>query len=220
MAERIEVLLSEEDVDIVKEMGKYLPIPIYIANDADCAALGEVTAGAGRDYQDVIMLTLGTGVGGGIILDGNIYEGKGIGGSELGHMVIVEDGEQCTCGRKGCLEAYASETALIRDVRRAVGEELTPEAVFAAAKKDEAVKAVVDSYIRRLGTGIVNIVNIFRPQLVLLGGGVSVQGEELIKPVEEIMRQGCFGKEKSELPQIKIASLGNEAGMIGAAGLI
>lgn len=209
-----------EDVDIVKEMGKYLPIPIYIANDADCAALGEVTAGAGRDYQDVIMLTLGTGVGGGIILDGNIYEGKGIGGSELGHMVIVEDGEQCTCGRKGCLEAYVSETALIRDVRRAVGKELTPEAVFAAAKKDEAVKAVVDSYIRRLGTGIVNIVNIFRPQLVLLGGGVSVQGEELIKPVEEIMRQGCFGKEKSELPQIKIASLGNEAGMIGAAGLI
>ena len=209
-----------EDVDIVKEMGKYLPIPIYIANDADCAALGEVTAGAGRDYQDVIMLTLGTGVGGGIILDGNIYEGKGIGGSELGHMVIVEDGEQCTCGRKGCLEAYVSETALIRDVRRAVGKELTPEAVFASAKKDEAVKAVVDSYIRRLGTGIVNIVNIFRPQLVLLGGGVSVQGEELIKPVEEIMRQGCFGKEKSELPQIKIASLGNEAGMIGAAGLI
>ncbi len=209
-----------EDVDIVKEMGKYLPIPIYIANDADCAALGEVTIGAGRDYQDVIMLTLGTGVGGGIILDGNIYEGKGIGGSELGHMVIVEDGEQCTCGRKGCLEAYVSETALIRDVRRAVGKELTPEAVFAAAKKDEAVKAVVDSYIRRLGTGIVNIVNIFRPQLVLLGGGVSVQGEELIKPVEEIMRQGCFGKEKSELPQIKIASLGNEAGMIGAAGLI
>lgn len=209
-----------EDVDIVKEMGKYLPIPIYIANDADCAALGEVTAGAGRDYQDVIMLTLGTGVGGGIILDGNIYEGKGIGGSELGHMVIVEDGEQCTCGRKGCLEAYVSETALIRDVRRAVGKELTPEAVFAVAKKDEAVKAVVDSYIRRLGTGIVNIVNIFRPQLVLLGGGVSVQGEELIKPVEEIMRQGCFGKEKSELPQIKIASLGNEAGMIGAAGLI
>lgn len=209
-----------EDVDIVKEMGKYLPIPIYIANDADCAALGEVTAGAGRDYQDVIMLTLGTGVGGGIILDGNIYEGRGIGGSELGHMVIVEDGEQCTCGRKGCLEAYVSETALIRDVRRAVGKELTPEAIFAAAKKDEAVKAVVDSYIRRLGTGIVNIVNIFRPQLVLLGGGVSVQGEELIKPVEEIMRQGCFGKEKSELPQIKIASLGNEAGMIGAAGLI
>ncbi len=182
-----------EDVDIVKEMGKYLPIPIYIANDADCAALGEVTIGAGRDYQDVIMLTLGTGVGGGIILDGNIYEGKGIGGSELGHMVIVEDGEQCTCGRKGCLEAYVSETALIRDIRRAVGKELTPEAIFAAAKKDEAVKAVVDSYIRRLGTGIVNIVNIFRPQLVLLGGGVSVQGEELIKPVEESLKQISSG---------------------------
>lgn len=97
-----------KDVDVVKEMEAHLPIPIYIANDADCAALGETIASAGRDYQDVIMLTLGTGVGGGIILDGSIYEGKGIGGSELGHMVIVENGEQCTCGRKGCLEAYFS----------------------------------------------------------------------------------------------------------------
>ncbi len=101
-----------ENVELAKEMGNYLPIPIKIANDADCATLGEAVAGAGKECQDVIMLTLGTGVGGGIIIDGKIYEGKGLGGSELGHMVIVEKGEPCTCGRKGCLEAYASATAL------------------------------------------------------------------------------------------------------------
>ncbi len=208
-----------EDVDIVKEMEAYLPIPIYIANDADCAALGETIAGAGRDYQDVIMLTLGTGVGGGIVLDGSIYEGKGIGGSELGHMVIVEDGEQCTYGRKGCLEAYVSATALIRDARRAVGKELTPEEIFSMAKEDRELKEVTDSYIKRLGTGIVNIVNIFRPQLVLLGGEISAQGEVLTEPLTESLAQSCFGKKKSKIPEIRVASLGNEAGMIGAAAV-
>ncbi len=209
-----------EDVDVVKEMEAHLPIPIYIANDADCAALGETIAGAGRDYQDVIMLTLGTGVGGGIILDGSIYEGKGIGGSELGHMVIVENGEQCTCGRKGCLEAYVSATALIRDARKSIGKELTPEEIFSMAREDEVLKEIVDSYIRRLGVGIVNIVNIFRPQLVLLGGGIAAQGEVLTKPLSESMMQSCFGKNRSEIPEIRVASLGNEAGIVGAAGLI
>ncbi|MGN0203711.1 MAG: type I phosphomannose isomerase catalytic subunit [Coprococcus sp.] len=210
-----------ENVEIVKEMGKYLPIPIKIANDADCAALGEAVAGAGKECQDVIMITLGTGVGGGIILDGSIYEGKGIGGSELGHMVIVENGEPCTCGRRGCLEAYASATALIRDAKRAVGREMAPEAIFAsAAQGDTVLKEVVDVYIRRLGVGIVNIVNIFRPQLVLLGGGISAQGNTLTEPLFDIMKKNCFGGEKGELPEITIAALGNDAGMIGAASLI
>lgn len=210
-----------ENVEIVEAMGQFLPIPIKIANDADCAALGEAVAGAGKDCQDVIMLTLGTGVGGGIVLDGDIYEGKGLGGSELGHMVIVEDGEPCTCGRRGCLEAYASATALVRDAKRATGEELSPEEIFAkAAQGDDNLQEVVRMYIRRLGTGIVNIVNIFRPQLVLLGGGLSGQGEALTRPLTTIMKEGCFGGEKGELPEIEIATLGNKAGMIGAASLI
>ncbi|MGN0331766.1 MAG: type I phosphomannose isomerase catalytic subunit [Lachnospiraceae bacterium] len=210
-----------ENVEIVKEIEKFLPVPIKIANDADCAALGETVAGAGKECQDVIMITLGTGVGGGIVLDGNIYEGKGIGGSELGHMVIVEDGEQCTCGRRGCLEAYASATALIRDAKRATGKEMTPEEIFEGYRKeDNVLKDVVELYIRRLGVGIVNIVNIFRPQLVILGGGISGQGEILTKPLEKIMKDGCFGREKGELPEIEIAALGNSAGMIGAASLI
>ncbi len=167
------------------------------------------------------MLTLGTGVGGGIILDGNIFTGKAVGGSELGHIVIVEDGEPCTCGRKGCLEAYASATALVRDAKRATGKDLTPQEIFDAAQNgDDALKEIVDLYIRRLGIGIVNFVNIFRPQLVLLGGGLSAQGKTLTAPLYEMMKEGCFGKEKSELPEIAIAALGNRAGMIGAASLI
>lgn len=167
------------------------------------------------------MLTLGTGVGGGIILDGKIYEGKGIGGSELGHMVIVENGEPCTCGRSGCLEAYASATALVRSAEHATGKKLSPQEIFEGAQGDNsALKKVVDLYIRRLGTGIVNIVNIFRPQLVLLGGGLSGQGEKLVEPLRDIVKEGCFGGDKGELPEIEIAVLGNEAGMIGAASLI
>ena len=208
-----------ENVPLAREMGRYLPIPVQIANDADCAALGEAYAGAGKECQDVVMLTLGTGVGSGIILDGEIYEGKG--GSEFGHMVIIENGEPCTCGRRGCLEAYASETALKRDAKRASGMELTPEEIFrAAAAGDERMREVVDAYTRRLGIGIVNIVNIFRPQLVLLGGSISRQGEVLLAPLREMVSEGCFGGEKGELPEIEIAALGKEAGMIGAASLI
>lgn len=210
-----------EEVPLAEEIGKYLPIPVEIANDADCAALGEAVAGAGKDCNDVIMLTLGTGVGGGVILDGEIYEGRGIGGTELGHMVIVENGESCTCGRRGCLEAYVSATALKRDARRASEKDMEPEEIFAlAAQGDPAMKEVTDTYIRRLGLGIVNIVNIFRPQLVLLGGGISRQGETLLAPLRRIVREECFGGEKGSVPEIEEAVLGNDAGMIGAAGLL
>lgn len=210
-----------EQVELVKELGKYLPLPIRIANDADCAALGEAVAGAGKTCQDVIMLTLGTGVGGGIILDGEIYDGKGIGGSEIGHMVIVEGGEPCTCGRRGCLEAYASATALIRDAKRAIGKELTPKEIFERAKKGEVeLQKVVELYIQRLGVGIVNVVNIFRPQLILLGGGIAAQRDTLLLPLRKMMKEGCFGGDKGELPEIEVAALGNEAGIIGAASLV
>ena len=210
-----------EDVPLVKEMSTYLPIPVEIANDADCAALGETIAGAGKECRDVVMITLGTGVGSGVVLDGEIYEGRGIGGSELGHMVIVENGEPCTCGRRGCLEAYASATALKREAKRASKKELIPSEIFALAKQgDPAMKKVVEIYIRRLGLGIVNIVNIFRPQLVLLGGGISGQGESLLVPLRRILREECFGGERGDVPEIEEAVLGNNAGIIGAAGLL
>lgn len=209
-----------ENVELAKEIGKYLPIPIQVANDADCAALGETLAGAGKDYKDVLLLTLGTGVGSGLVIDGKIYEGRGIGSSEAGHMVIVDNGELCTCGRKGCLEAYASATALVREAKRVAEKELKPEEIFAgAAFGDTLLKKVVEDYIRLLGTGIVNLVHIFRPQLVLLGGGLSAQEETLLAPLREIILSQSFGGAKAQLPELKIAKLGNEAGMIGAAGL-
>lgn len=210
-----------KNVEIAKELANFLPIPIHVANDADCAALGEAAAGAGKECQDVIMITLGVGVGGGVILNGKIYEGKGIGASELGHMVIVEGGEPCTCGRRGCLESYASVRALVRDAKRATGKTMSPQEIFEGASLgDGALKEVADIYIRRLGIGMVNIVNIFRPQLVLLGGELSTLGAALTKPLYEIMRKGCFGGELSELPEIEFAALGDEAGIIGAASLI
>ncbi len=202
-------------------MSEYLPIPVRIANDADCAALGEAAAGAGREYRDVVMVTLGIGVGGGVILDGEICAGKNIGGNEVGHMVIVEDGEMCTCGRRGCLEAYVSVRALIRDAMAATGQEMTPEEIFAgAAAGDMRLEELVNRYARRLGIGLVNIVNIFRPQLVLLGGRLSPQAKTLLPALREMMKEGCFGGEDSEYPDIGISALGNKAGVIGAASLV
>lgn len=210
-----------EQVPMVSMLSAYLPVPIQIANDADCAALGEAVSGAAKDYQDVVMLTLGTGVGGGIILDGKIYEGGRMGGCELGHMVIVENGEPCTCGRKGCLEAYASATALRKVSEKKLGKTMEPAEIFALAESgDETAKEIVEDYTRKLGTGIVNIVNIFRPQALLLGGGIAAQGEMLLAPIREMVKTGCFGGPHGELPEIKAAKLGNQAGIIGAANLV
>lgn len=225
-----------ENVPLAQELGKYLPVPVEVANDADCAALGEAAAGAGREAQNMVMITLGTGVGGGVILDGRIFDGQLAGGCELGHMVIHENGELCTCGRRGCLEAYASATALVRDTKHAMEkykdsslwdlcgndpDSVKAEMAFtAAAEGDPAGKEVVDGFIRHLSIGIVNIVNIFRPEAVLLGGGISAQGRVLTDKINEILREECFGKEHGEIPEVKIAELGNQAGMIGAANLL
>ncbi|MGN0294283.1 MAG: ROK family protein, partial [Lachnospiraceae bacterium] len=213
--------IAWEQVPLVQLLSVYLPVPIQIANDADCAALGEAASGAARDYQDVVMLTLGTGVGGGIILDGKIYEGGRMGGCELGHMVIVENGEPCTCGRRGCLEAYASATALRKVSEKKLGKTMEPDEIFwLAGEGDEIAKEIVADYISKLGTGIVNIINIFRPQALLLGGGIAAQGEVLLAPIREMVKTGCFGGIHGELPEIRTAELGNRAGMIGAANLV
>ncbi|MDY2628963.1 MAG: type I phosphomannose isomerase catalytic subunit [Lachnospiraceae bacterium] len=213
--------ITWEQVPLTQMLSAYLPVPIQIANDADCAALGEAASGGAKDYQDVVMLTLGTGVGGGIILDGKIYEGGRMGGCELGHMVIVENGEPCTCGRKGCLEAYASATALRKVSEKKFGKSMEPAEIFRLAEEgNETAKEIVEDYIRKLGTGIVNIVNIFRPQALLLGGGIAAQGEVLLAPIREMVKTGCFGGAYGELPEIRTAELGNRAGMIGAANLV
>lgn len=225
-----------ENVPLGEKLSDALQLPVRVSNDANCAALGEVKAGAARKYANCVLITLGTGVGSGIVIDGHIFEGAHAGGAELGHTSLVADGEACTCGRRGCLEAYVSATALIRDTRRAAGAD--PDSLLwrfcggdldnvngrtafdASAEGDSCARAVVERYIRFLGEGIVNAVNLFRPDIVLLGGGVCKQGAVLTKPLNSYVRQYCFAGDKGFLPEIGIAELENTAGMIGAAALI
>lgn len=225
-----------ENVPLIQEIGRYLPLPVEIANDADCAVLGEMYAGAAKGYSNVVMLTLGTGVGGGVVLDGRLFDGRLAGGSELGHMVVCAGGEQCTCGRKGCLEAYASATALVRDAKRAMKKDeesllwklcgsdagqMTAKMVFDAAEQGDASAAhVIDSYVEHLSTGIVNIVNIFRPEVFLLGGGVAGQGKKLTDRINRNLAKYCYAGNRGGIPEVKTAELGNRAGMIGAANLL
>lgn len=225
-----------ENVMLVQELHQYFSCPIQVSNDANCAALGEVKAGAAKGVSDVVLITLGTGVGGGVVVDGKLFEGGHAGGAELGHTSLVAGGEACTCGRKGCIEAYASATALIRDARRAA--EKHPESMMnslcennlnnmngkipfdAAQADDAAAKEVTDRYIMYLGESIANFVNIFRPDVVLLSGGVCNQGEKLTEPLNQYIKDKCFGGEKSFIPKVCCATLGNNAGIIGAASLI
>ncbi len=204
-----------ENVDVAGIIGEIIPLPIRVANDADCAALGEAVAGNGRYHEDVVLLTLGTGMGGGIILNGKIYEGR----TEPGHMVIEKDGEPCTCGRRGCLEAYVSSVAIARETKKVYGREMQPEELFSlAAGGDKDAVKIVSAYVEALGTGITNIANMFRPKLILLGGGIASCKHFPLEPLREILDKNCFGGGRGI--ELGIAALGNEAGMVGAAALL
>lgn len=209
-----------EDVSLKKQLGEVIPCPVWIANDADCAALGEAIAGAGQNYSDVVMFTLGNGVGGGVILNGDVFEGGMMGGAEVGHQVICVGGRRCTCGRKGCLEAYVSVPALINAAREATGEILTLEGIFERFDAgDEAIGKVIEEYILMLGQGVINILNMFRPELILIGGEMSAYAGRFIERIREMMTAECFGGAKSQVPEIAIAELGSTAAIIGAANL-
>lgn len=200
-----------------------------LSNDANCAALGEAKAGAAKGCQDVVMVTLGTGVGGGIVIDGKIYEGvRGV-GAELGHSTLIMNGVACTCGRKGCAESYASATALIREAHEALDEH--PESLLSQKKIDarwvyDAMRAgdatateVVRQYEEYVGEFLVNITNIFRPEMILLGGGISGEGAPLTDRLSEYVRKHCYGGDVAFVTPIRTATLGNKAGIVGAAAL-
>lgn len=224
-----------DNIPLAAELGKYFTCPIKVSNDANCAALGEVKAGAAREIKNAILITLGTGVGGGVIIDGQVFEGAHAGGAELGHTSLIFGGELCTCGRRGCVEAYVSATGLIREAKRAA--EKDPQSVMnelckgdlsnmngkipfdAAEQKDPAGMKVVNDYITYLGESIANYVNIFRPDVILLSGGVCNQKEKLTEPLTEYIKTKCFGGEKAFIPEVRCAILGNSAGIIGAANL-
>ena len=206
---------------------------MHIENDANAAAWGEAVAGAAKGSSNNIMITLGTGVGGGIIIDNKIYTGFNCAGAELGHIVIEVDGVPCSCGRKGCWEAYSSATALIRMTREKIEEckangrdSLMLKAERVSGRTacdcmragDEAAKEVYDKYIKYLAAGLTNIVNIFQPEVISLGGGVSNEGQSLIDALLPLVRKEAYGSSVLEdLPELRIAQLGNDAGIIGAA---
>ena len=211
---------------------------VHIENDANAAAWGEAVAGAAKGVKNSVMITLGTGVGGGIVANGTIFSGFNFAGGELGHIVIEHGGVPCTCGRKGCWEAYSSATALIRMTKekmeecRAAGRStvlgnhlskdgrVTGRTAFDAMRAgDAAAKEVVDTYISYLVTGLANIVNIFQPEVISLGGGVSGEGQSLLDTLVPMVREQSYGAAYLPNTELRIAELKNDAGIIGAAYL-
>lgn len=227
--------LDFKNVPLCRELKKYINKPIYINNDANCAALGEYYALGDDSIENFIAITLGTGIGGGVIINKRLYTGFNSVAGELGHMVISVDGEQCTCGRKGCWEAYASATALIRETQRAA--EKNPDSLLAkmiaenggsASGKipwdalemgDETAKNVIDMYVKYVSEGIINLINIFQPSVLAIGGGISKQGDNLLNPVRAYVSGKTYGGELVKSAEIVTAKLGNDAGIIGAAYL-
>ena len=225
-----------KDAPLAEVLRQKVGVPVKLANDANAAALGEYRFGAGKTFTDVALVTLGTGVGSGIIIGGKLFEGCNGKGTEVGHTMLVSNGVQCTCGRRGCFEAYASATALVRQTtfamltdRRSsmwdfVGGDLNKvdgRVSFECAKAGDATaKHVVDDYLFYVGAGLTNIVNTFGSQAVILGGGVCAQGSALTTPVFRHVNAHRYGGERGPVTSILTAKLGNDAGTFGAAGLV
>ena len=225
-----------DNVPAAELVNKELPgIPVYIENDANCAALGEALAGSGKGKKSFIAVTLGTGVGSGIVLDGQVLTGCNDAGGELGHMTIKFDGEPCNCGRIGCWERYASATALVNQTKAAMLEhkdsvmwQLTSGDINNAGGRtafdamrigDKWGAEVVDNYIRYIAVGTTNIVNIFQPEMICFGGGICNEGETLLAPIREHVARERYSKKQEVQTEICRATLGNDAGIIGAACL-
>lgn len=222
------------DTPLGAMVGRAFDAPVYVANDADAAALGEFYAGAGQGCRTMVAVTLGTGVGTGLILEGKLYNGAHWAAGELGHTVIVMDGEPCNCGRKGCWEAYAAAPALVRQTQRAMQahpesalwtvaptlEQVTGKTVFEGVEKgDETAQAALDLYVKALAVGLGNLVNSFDPELICLGGGVSGAGDALMQPLRRAMAGQVYTRPGQPTARIVLAQLGNDAGVIGAAML-
>ena len=197
-----------------------LQLPVAIGNDANCAAWGEYKAG-GYACDSLILVTLGTGIGGGIIIGGQLVDGINHAAGEVGHMMLYADGNPCTCGRKGCFEAHGSATALIRSACAATGEQIPgAKTVFErAAAGDKVCTAVLEEYTDCLADGFANLINIFAPDVLCIGGGVSHAGQALLQPVREKTMQRIYAKTAKENTRIELARLQNDAGIIGAAWL-
>jgi len=226
--------LGMKQYPMAKALTDRLGKEVYLANDADSAAYGEVMAGAAKGHDNVVCITLGTGVGGGVIIDGRIITGFNHAGGELGHTVIVENGIPCNCGRSGCWEKYASATALINQTRDAMEgdpnsamwqiagslEKVNGKTAFDGMRAgDPTACTVVEKYIYHVACGLINVINVFQPAILCIGGGISKEKENLLAPLRAIVEKERFSKYAAQQTKLVAAQLGNDAGIIGAANL-
>ena len=225
--------LQFRNVPAKKMLEELLKKPVYLENDANAAALGEAVAGSGNGVKNFVAVTLGTGVGSGIIIDGKIYRGSNFCGGEMGHMVINVDGIPCNCGRKGCWEKYASATALVSQAVEAMAGNKTSllwqtcdgdlnkvegKTIFEAYDMGDAVaKSVVDKYLYYVAVGLANVINALQPEAVCIGGGISGQGEKILTPIRDTVKAERYSVYAEKQATIVPAALGNDAGIIGAA---
>ncbi|MGN0688469.1 MAG: ROK family protein [Oscillospiraceae bacterium] len=224
--------LGFDNVPLKNDIEAEFGVSTYLDNDANAAAFGEYIAGAAKGARNAVAITLGTGVGAGIIIDGRIYSGSNCAGGEIGHTVLVVDGRQCTCGRKGCFETYSSATGLIRTTNEAAAKH--PDSIVAgliradgrtsartaynALKQGCPVgKEITDEYVKYLAAGIANTINIFQPDILCIGGGVCNEGDTLLVPLRKAVAEQVYTKNSAKNTEIAVCSLGNDAGIIGAA---
>lgn len=206
--------------NLVEKLEDRYKIPAVLENDVNCAALGEKWLGAGKNSENFVCLTIGTGIGGGIILNGDIFRGDTYVAGEFGHIQIVKSGEECLCGKKGCYERYASTTALVKMVKEKTGKTLNGKEIFELEKSgDKEIKEIVDRWIDYFTDGLSTIAYIFNPPLVVIGGGVTKQGEYLLNRILVSLDSKLGINYKKNL-KIKFAELGNNAGILGAEYLL
>ena len=228
--------LKWTNFNLKQNLEKVTGKPVRIANDADAATLGEVIFGVAKDYKTVVMLTLGTGVGGGVVIDKKLYEGPNGMATEFGHIVMRNNGIPCGCGRRGCFEQYASATALIRYTKQEMLknkdslmwsecggniDNASGKTSFLCAKKgDKSARKVVKKYVNYLSEGILDFCNLFRPEAIVLGGGISKEGEYLTEKIVKYLEKYSYGYKNSPKSLILTAKLKNDAGIVGAASLV
>ena len=218
------------NVPMADEFRKHFDVPVYLENDANAAALGEYTT-FGENVNSFVFITLGTGVGGGIILNGKVWSGFNGAGAEIGHQSLVFDGKPCTCGRRGCLEAYASVSALIEQSQEAMDAhpeslmnawaqehgKVTGRTSFDCAKQGDPIAiAVRDRYLEYVAEGICSIVNVLQPEFLSIGGGISREGDMLLEPIKKYFAANDYNKHMKKT-DIRIAKLFGDAGIVGAA---
>lgn len=222
--------LDWHEVNIKQSIEQASGLPVFLDNDGNVAALGEMWSGAGKGYANIVMLTIGTGIGGGIIIDGQLLRGKSGSAGEIGHMIMLKNGPLCNCGQSGCLETLTAAPAILRQAREAMQSDrktsltdfaqLTAKDVFIAAERgDQVALQIIANSAYWLGIAIANLINVINPELVIIGGGVARAGDILIAPIRQIALAKALSV-AAEAVKIVPAYLGNDAGCIGAGALV